>query len=304
MNFIILRNVAQVMFQDSPLTGGLFLIGIGLACFVNQEFSILVCALSCAIIANFTAFLLRANLQFIRNGLYGYNAVLIGIAGAVFLRPSALMASLLVMGAILSVLLMYLVLEKAPKKMNFPALTFPFLLITWVILSLVQNYFPELKGIPPSSSSTDVFIQGPLNSFSQVFLLEDSFTGALILIGLFLTSWLGGFYSLLAVVLTFLVAYGRGLSPELLGKGLFSYNAILTAIALGSVFLEKGKEAMIGTIMGIALTLIYQEFLGDVLTYYELPILTAPFVFAVWTILGARIFFQRTLKRPLKKGPN
>lgn len=204
------------------------------------------------------------------------------------------MASLLVMGAILSVLLMYLILEKAPKKMTFPALTFPFLLITWVILSLVQNYFPELKGIPPSSSSTDVFIQGPLKSFSQVFLLEDSLTGALILIGLFLTSWLVGFYSLLAVVLTFLVAYGRGLSPELLGKGLFSYNAILTAIALGSVFLEKGKEAMIGTIMGIALTLMYQELLGDVLTYYELPILTAPFVFAVWTILGARMLFQRT----------
>ncbi|MCM2348624.1 MAG: urea transporter [Bacteriovoracaceae bacterium] len=288
MDFKNLRSVAQVMFQNSPLSGGLFLIGIGLASFVDRDFTILVSALFCSITANIFARLIKADPQLIKDGHYGYNALLIGIAGAVFLRPSALMIGPLLLGTALSVLMIFIITEKMPQKLNLPTLTFPFVLITWMMLFIIHRYFPELKqNLLPSPATKDL-IEGSLKSFSQVFILENSLTGALILASLFFNSWQGGLYSLLAVILTFIVAYGREVDPHLLGQGLYSYNAILTAIALGSVFLKKGFEALGGTIAGIALTLVFQELLGNALAKIGLPILTAPFVLAVWAILGIR----------------
>lgn len=280
------------MFQNSPLTGGLILIGIGLASFANNDLTIFVSALFCTIIANIFARLLKANSQLIKDGLYGYNAFLIGIAGAVFLRPSALMIGPLLLGTALSVLMIFIITEKMPQKLSFPALTFPFVFITWMMLFMVQGYFPELKQNFLPSPATKVLIEGPLKSFSQILILENSLTGALILAGLFFNSWRGGLYSLLAIGLTFVVAYVTGVDPYFLGQGLYSYNAILTAIALGSVFLKKGFEALGGTIAGIAFTLVFQEFLGNALATMGLPILTAPFVLAVWTILGIRSLFK------------
>lgn len=280
------------MLQNSPLTGGLFLIGIGLASFADHDFTILVSALFCTIIANIFASLLKADPQNIKDGLYGYNALLIGIAGAIFLRPSALMIESLLLGTVLSVLMIYIITEKIPKKLSFPALTFPFVIITWMILFIIHRYFPDLKQNILPTPATKVLIEGPLKSFSQIFILENSLTGALILAGLFFNSWRGGLYSLLAIGLTFVVAYVTGVDLNYLGQGLYSYNAILTAIALGSVFLKKGFEALGGTIAGIALTLALQEFLCNALATIGLPILTAPFVLAVWAILGIRSLFK------------
>lgn len=276
------------MFQNSPLAGGLFFIAIVLASLADRNFSMFVSALLCTILANYFARMIKANEQFIKDGLYGYNALLIGIAGAVFLKPSFLIVGPLLLSTVLSVLMVFIITEKIPTRPSFPILTSPFIIISWMMLLIVHHYFPELKQNVPPIPVTNVLLEGPLRSFSQIFIIENSLTGALILAGLLFNSWQSGVYSLLAVALTFIVGYGLGVDSSLLGHGLYSYNAILTALALGCVFFKKGIKALAVLLIGIVLTLAFQELLGKALASSGLPILTAPFVLAVWVILGIR----------------
>lgn len=280
------------MFQNSPLAGGLFLLGIGLASFADGNFTILVSALFCTIIANIFARMIKASDQQIKDGLYGYNALLIGMAGAVFLKPSLLMIGPLFLASVLSVLMIFIISEKIPHQRSFPVLTSPFVLITWIMFFLVHRYFPELQKTSLPTPTTQSLIAGPLKSFSQIFILENALTGALILAGLFFNSWQSALSALLAVALTFIIGLGIGINPLLMEHGLYSYNAILTAIALGSVFFKKPLEALGGIIAGLALTLIFQELLANALAPIGLPILTAPFILAVWVILGLRSVFK------------
>ena len=78
---ILLRGVGQVMFQNNPRTGLLFLVGI----FINSyEYGLT--ALLGLVVATFAAYLLGADRTLIRNGLFGFNGVLTGIALSVFFQ--------------------------------------------------------------------------------------------------------------------------------------------------------------------------------------------------------------------------
>src|SRR5258708_19642894 len=77
----LLRGTGQVMFQNNPITGLLFLIGI----FYNSyQFGI--AAVIGLLASTITAMLLGADRNLIRAGLFGFNGVLTGIALAFFLR--------------------------------------------------------------------------------------------------------------------------------------------------------------------------------------------------------------------------
>ena len=84
------RGIGQVMFQNNALSGLLMLIGI----FLNSwEMGIL--ALSGNIISTLTAYFSGYGRDDIKNGLYGFNGTLVGIAVGVFMELS--IGSLLLM---------------------------------------------------------------------------------------------------------------------------------------------------------------------------------------------------------------
>src|SRR5207245_3174455 len=70
----LLRGCGQVMFQNNPVTGLLFLIGI---C-IHSAFLGLA-GLIGVIVSTLTALLLRADRSTIQAGLFGYNGILTGI---------------------------------------------------------------------------------------------------------------------------------------------------------------------------------------------------------------------------------
>ena len=77
----LLRSVGQVMRQNDPMTGLLFLVGI----FLNSYESGLTALLGLAIVT-LVAYLLGADRTLIRDGLFGFNGVLTGITLSVFLQ--------------------------------------------------------------------------------------------------------------------------------------------------------------------------------------------------------------------------
>src|SRR5262245_61666464 len=97
----LLRGVGQVMFQNNPITGLLFLVGI----FINSyEYGL--SALLGLVVATLAAYLLGADRTLIRNGLFGFNGVLTGIALSVFLQWDWHVAVYIILGAIVSTIVM------------------------------------------------------------------------------------------------------------------------------------------------------------------------------------------------------
>ena len=77
----LLRGVGQVMLQNNPITGLLFLVGI----FLNSYEDGLTALLG-LVVATVAAYLLGADRTLISNGLFGFNGVLTGITLSVFLQ--------------------------------------------------------------------------------------------------------------------------------------------------------------------------------------------------------------------------
>src|SRR4051794_29343875 len=141
---INLRGIAQVMFQDNPLTGVLFLAAIGWGSYAAGAPRVAIAGLLAVVVATLTAQWLRVDEASLHAGLYGYNAILVGLALATFLGPGALIWVYVVLGAAVSVVVM-LATANAVRPWG-SALTFPFVLTTWLLL-LATYGFSGLQGV-------------------------------------------------------------------------------------------------------------------------------------------------------------
>jgi urea transporter len=130
---MLLRGIGQVMFQNNPLTGLLFLVGI----FVNS-FKFGGAALLGVAASTLAAHLLGADRTLIRNGLFGFNGILVGIGLAFFLEFDFLLAVYIVVGAAVSTIVM-MALINLLTPWDMPALTAPFVLTAWMLLVAVTS---------------------------------------------------------------------------------------------------------------------------------------------------------------------
>jgi Urea transporter len=130
----LLRGVGQVMFQNNPLTGLLFLVGIFVNSFKFGGAGLLGLAAS-----TLAAHLLGVDRALIRAGLFGFNGILVGITLAFFFEFDFLLAVYIILGAAVStVVMMALINLLTPWDM--PALTAPFVLTTWLLLFAVYQF--------------------------------------------------------------------------------------------------------------------------------------------------------------------
>ncbi|WP_282203396.1 urea transporter [Kitasatospora fiedleri] len=132
-------NVSQVFLVDSWYVGLIML--VGLAC---AGVRVLLAAALGSVAGIVTAWALGAPTAQVSAGIYGYNAVLVGIAlGAVFLAATPWNAGYALFGAALSTGLTAAVTSLF-KPFNGHTFTWPFILTTWVLLAAVPQ-LPRLR---------------------------------------------------------------------------------------------------------------------------------------------------------------
>lgn len=263
------------MFQNNSITGFLFLVGIFFASpIVGMGASLGL------ITATLTATIFRFDKSLIEQGLFGYNAQLIGAALASFLIPNFFMWSLIIIGSIVSVFVMRFMKKISP-------LTFPFVIISWLLLIIAHS-----NRLPSSDNPTILNIinleQYPIIIFkniSQVFLIESSLTGIIFLIAIGINSLWAMIFALVGAVTALVIAKLLGIEAALVLKGLFGFSAVLTAIALGTVFQKPSWRALFFVIIGVFLTIIIHLGMVQLFNHWNLPIFTAPFVFTTWIFL-------------------
>lgn len=272
----LLRGFGQVMLQASALTGLLFMVGIGVG-----SLPMLVGALVGALSGLLSAHLLRFDTSAISQGLYGFNASLVGLALFFFHAPNAMLTGLVVAGAILSTLLMHVM---RLRLASVPPLTAPFVLSTWLMLfvaSYLQLPLQLPAGVLESADIEAGHFLAMLSGVGQVMFQNSWVAGLLFLTGLALHSRRTAAWAALGSWFGLLFARWLGFPEASVALGIYGFNAALVAIALTTRFGNNVFPTLLGILLSVWMTREFQV--------ATIPALTLPFVLATWMILaGAR----------------
>ncbi|RHW32137.1 urea transporter [Neobacillus notoginsengisoli] len=289
---IILRGISQVVLINNALTGAVILFAIA-----TVSIPLTIAAFVSSAIGTLTAYWGGADKNRIRNGLFGFNSVLTGMGLILYLSGPYKWIIALACAFITS--FMTAALMRAMTPTGLPVLSIPFILITWMILLAsyrLKAFTLTTELMPQNLSNWKLDISGSINwatglfdGARQVFFLQNSVAGILILIGISIAGWKLGVYALLGNMAALATAYVLGAEHALIDNGLFGYNAVLAAVAIGSVYRNPhNKLAPLSAIIASCLTVLVISAVDSWLLPYGLPALTFPFVLSTWILLGAR----------------
>jgi urea transporter len=294
MTFITtsLKGISQVILIENAITGLLILIAITI-----ESYYLGIIALLSSIIGTLIGKFGGVAEQTINQGLLGYNSVLTGMALASFLSGPYMWIIALVGSAVAAIFTATML--HFMQKTEIPILTFPFIILTWFIL--LASYKLKVIRLNPTLEPQNLaywqldisgeinVLQDIFNGIGQVFFLDNTISGIILSLAVFLGGKKLGFYAVIGNIVSILIAYFLGGEHTLIARGLYGYNAILTIIAVSAVFNhEHNRFALLSGIIAACLTVPITAGLSTFLLPYGLPALTMPFVLCSWLILGAR----------------
>ena len=266
------RGIGQVMFQNNALSGLLMLIGI----FLNSwEMGIL--AVIGNIISTLTDHFSGYGSDDIKDGLYGFNGTLVGIAVGVFMELSIGFLLLMAVASCISTWIARLF----NLQRSLPGFTAPFILSVWILLEFCTWIVPDMLLVSDTVTDTTQgidYFQALGFGIGQVMFQGNIWTGLLFLVGVLVNSRAAAFYTVIGVLLPIPLAILLGIDAETLNMGLMGYNGVLCAIALGDRTLKSLVWASCSVLLSVVLQIIGMNL--------EITTLTAPFVVSVWVIMG------------------
>ena len=142
----MLQSISQVFLKGSGIAALLLLAGLAVNSLAAAAF-----ALAGAVVAVMTAHLFGAESELIAGGLLGFSPVLTAVAlGTVFYRPGLRVAAYTALATVFTVIVQA-ALNVALTPFAIPALTAPFVLVTWLFL-LPRQCFEPTKTAPADSA--------------------------------------------------------------------------------------------------------------------------------------------------------
>lgn len=267
-----LKGVGQIMLQANPWTGLLFIVGI----LVNSPIMALG-AVVATIVGTVTAKLLKYDKAEIDNGLYGFNAALVGVALINFFQATVLVWVAIVLLSALTTVMMNFCLRN-----KIPIFTFPFILLTWIALfvfhSLMPVPEPTYEPLELVDDGFSLMMHGL--GFGEVIFQGSLISGLIFFVAVYISSPTAALYGLAGAFFSVLAAI---LLKERIGDvqmGMFSFNALLCAIVFSGPRRRDG--------LYVALAIVCSGIIEDAMIRNGLSVLTFPFVAATWIVLTVR----------------
>ncbi|MFE2866307.1 urea transporter [Embleya sp. NPDC059259] len=285
-----IRGFGQVDLQPAVATGVLFLAALWVADWTVGLFAVIGTAVSTA-----TAAVLGVDRGAIAQGLHGYSGCLTGIALVTYLGNHPSTYLLAVLGAILCPLL-GAALTTLLGPYGLTPLTAPFCLVSGVMVLGAPSFDRIWHGSPAALADTtarvDVLTWGDIrraffSNVSQIFLVQEWQVGLIMLLGLTFAGLRVVGFAALGSMVGILTAWALGAPNTLIAQGIYGYNAVLVAIAVGAVLLAgtvpNGLYALFGaaaaTGLTAALTTLFKTFGGHTFTW--------PFILTTWVLMAA-----------------
>lgn len=290
----ILRSQAQIFFQGRWITGLLIVVafavvGPGMAAF----------ALLGAVVQSAVSWMVPAvDRQEIVDGKHGFCGALTGAAAFAALGFSFPALVWAIVGSALCMPIVVLMGGRRVSGWGLPAMTAPFCVVSTVGVLLTRSLQPNPAPLAyqPTGSLLDP-LTTVLNSMAEVVLLDNFWSGALVLLGLFLAGWEIGLWSVVGAVIPMMLGLALHHDSAMVLNGLDGYSGVLVAIALGAVFLGAAKRRILVAVTGTALTVPVEVLMHRA----GLPVYTWPFVLVTWLMLLLDRWVVRRSHGPVRK---
>lgn len=292
----VLRGIGQVLFQNNSYSGLLFLLGVAWHSPVLAAAAVLGCAVATA-----CAQWLGLERTALRQGLGGFNGALVGVALVYFFQPGPLTWLCVLLGAACAACLA-LALRRVLEGWGLAVLTAPFVLATWLFF-LASAGLGRLQpsGLLPAASlpsaaavegvvTASTWVYGLGHSWGQVFFQMDMGSGLLLMLGVAIASPSAALIAMLGVVVGMATAWALGAAEPAIRAGLWGFNSLLTALALGHVFAPQGVgkiRSALYALWGAAVCTLLTAAMQAALAPIGLPVMTFPFVLTTWGLLLA-----------------
>lgn len=131
------------------------------------------------------------------------------------------------------------------------------------------------------------YLNAFLNSFSQVFLIENRIFGLLIFASITVIQPRMGLYSAVGVVVSFFVSPFLGIENSTFRAGIMGFNSVLIGVVV-AVLIQKMDLAILATILACIAAILIQF----VAMKYKIPVYTGPFVLAALAIFFLKSVFK------------
>jgi len=278
----VLQAYASILFSKHSGVGLLFLCAS--FWYPNAGMSGLIAALIGLLTARLFSF------PHINTGLYIYNSLLVGLALGIVYRLDSYLLTLILLGSIFAVFLTAALVDVLWRLEHLPILSLPFVIVAFSCFFAAQAYgslSPYLFPFVPSQPFIAPWIDAFFVALGSSFFIPHSVAGLLFFIGLL---WNSRYLALLA-----LLGYGVGNSMlywlsgsihPVLGQW-SGFNYILTAMAIGGIYMVPGWHSLLLALLAAALSSLLTMATQNILQVYGLPVLAIPFLFTTLTLLTA-----------------
>jgi len=296
----LLRSYSQVLFSNNAWFGGILLI------ITFIDFYVGLAGLVSVLTALFAGSLIGLSDYKIKEGYYGFNALLVGVGLGVYFEPGLLLLTIIFFSGILTAFVA-VALEGVIGKYGLPFLSLPFMVTFWILMLASREFvaiglnergvyvlndlyalgghtlvriYEEWNELPVHTSLRTYFL-----SLSAIFFQHNILAGILASLGLLL-------FSRIAFTLSFVGFYVAYIFYLVLGipftETTFSYvgfNYILIAIALGGFFIIPNRNTFLAIILIVPMVVILTIALLEIFTLIQLPVHSFPFNIATLTFL-------------------
>lgn len=271
------------------------------------------------ITANLVAWLAGLNLEKIRRGYYGFNALLVGLGLGLFYEASPEFFLILLFSALFT-LFITLALEGVIGKYYLPYLSIPFILGIWITFMATREYnYLEVSQRGVFALNEMYVLGGPLmvkvydwfnntglpqslvvyfRSLGAILFQYHLFPGLLIALGLLIYSRIAFLLSLLGFYSAFVFYQFVGADMTTLSYTYIGFNFILTAIAIGGFFIIPSWYSFLWVILLTPITSILLTAFKIFFLPFQLSIYSLPFNIITLTFLYALKFRERHLNKP------
>lgn len=256
------------------------------------------CGLVTIILSNILAYVLGISKHAIREGVYGFNALLLGLALG-FEYKFNLPFSIVLISAVLILLFNTVWLSTVLAKYNLPFLGLPFLVTYWLVylasgaftfIELQEQYIYTTNYVSKASLSPvyvwahsldglqlPLIIKSYFKTLSSTFFQNSLLAGIIIAGGLLYFSRIAFSLSVIGFCSAFGTFYLLGIDTVLLTDYLIGSNFIFMAIAVGCFYLVPNKWSYLSVVILTPILCIMLIAFGKILAVFQLKSFTLSF---------------------------
>ncbi len=253
------------------------------------------------LIALFASLLLGFNSEYIRNGLYSYAALLVGLGLGTYYEPGPAFFLLLFTGIILT-LFLSVVFTAMLGKNSLPALSLSFIFSIWIIIlasnefssiGLTQRHIYWFNGVYATGGKPLLeliqtienwpipdYISGFFRSMSAIIFQVNIAAGILLTLGVIVFSRIAFTLMILGYSVAFLFQHIMGVN-SVVNYYNMGTNYMLVSLAVGGIYLIPSVRSYIWSCILVPLSYLLVIGLGKITSGWGLPVFSLPFCIVV-----------------------